>query len=104
VSSRPEPRPPPDAERVLGEHVFAGGRSKPFRELTADEVRERAAELKAATGWGPTARVAGVAMAWAELGRLMEHVEAATVGELRADAVAERAEKLWVVPPGGSLL
>jgi hypothetical protein len=97
-------RPPPDAERVLAEQVFAGGRSKQFRELTADEVRERAAELKAATGWGPTARVASVAMAWAELGRLMEHVEAPTVGDLRPDAVVERAEKLWVVPPGGSLL
>jgi hypothetical protein len=34
----------------------------------------------------------------------MEHVQVRTVGELRPDAVAERAEKLWVVPPGGSLL
>ena len=39
-------------------------------------------------------------MAWAELGRLMEHVDAATVGDLRHDAVVERAEKLWIVPPG----
>jgi hypothetical protein len=97
-------RPPPDPERVLAEHVFSGGRSKPFAELTIDEVRERAEELKAVTGWGPTARVGSVAMAWAELGRLMEHVDAATVGDLRHDAVVERAEKLWVIPPGGSLL
>ena len=97
-------RPPPDAEKVLAEHVFAGGRSKPFAELTVDEVQERAAELKAATGWGPTAKVGSVAMAWAELGRLMEHVNAATVGDLRHDAVVERAERLWIVPPGGSLL
>jgi hypothetical protein len=97
-------RPTPDAEKVLAEHVFAGGRSKPFAELTIDEVKARAAELKAATGWGPTARVGSVAMAWAELGRLMEHVQVETVGDLRPDAVAERAEKLWVVPPGGSLL
>jgi predicted DNA-binding transcriptional regulator YafY len=104
VSTRPTPRPPPDAERVLAERVFAGGRSKPFAELTADEVKARAEELRAVTGWGPTAKVASVAMAWAELARLMEHVEAGTVGDLRPDAVAERAEKLWVVPPGGSLL
>ena len=104
MSTRPTPRPPPDADRVLAERVFAGGRSKPFAELTVDEVKERAAELKAATGWGPTAKVGSVAMAWAELGRLMEHVEAATVGDLRPDAVVERAEKLWIVPPGGSLL
>ena len=97
-------RPLPDPARVLAERVFAGGRSKPFAELTADEVKERAAELKAATGWGPTAKVGSVAMAWAELGRLMEHVQAETVGDLRPDAVAERAEKLWIIPPGGSLL
>jgi predicted DNA-binding transcriptional regulator YafY len=89
---------------VLAEQVFAGGRSKPFAELTADEVKARAAELKAATGWGPTAKVASVAMAWAELARLMEQSNASTVGELEPDAVAARAEKLWVVPPGGSLL
>lgn len=97
-------RPPPDAKKVLAEHVFAGGCSKPFAELTIDEVKARAAELKAVTGWGPTARVGSVAMAWAELGRLMEHVQVETVGDLRPDAVVERAEKLWIVPPGGSLL
>jgi hypothetical protein len=104
VSTRPPPRPPPDAQRVLAEQVFAGGRSKPFAELTAGEVKARAAELKAATGWGPTARVASVAMAWSELSRLMEESNASTVGDLDPDAVAQRAEKLWVVPPGGSLL
>lgn len=104
MSTRPTPRPPPDAQRVLAEPVFAGGRSKPFAELTAEEVQARATELKAATGWGPTAKVASVAMAWSELARLMEQSKAATVAELEPDAVAQRAEKLWVVPPGGSLL
>ena len=94
----------PDAEKVLAEQVFAGGRSKPFAEMTADEVRSRAEELKAATGWGPTAKVAAVAMAWGELARLMHEAGARTVADLDRDAVAERAEKLWVVPPGGSLL
>ena len=89
---------------MLAEQVFAGGRSKPFAELTAEEVQARAAELKAATGWGPTAKVASVAMAWGELGRLMQQSNARTVGDLDPDAVAQRAEKLWVVPPGGSLL
>lgn len=51
-------RPTPDANRVLAERVFAGGRSKPFAEVTADEVKARAEELKAATGWGPTVKVA----------------------------------------------
>ena len=95
-------RPEPDV--VLAESVFAGGRSKPFREMTRDEVAARAAELKEATGWGPTARVAGVARAWGEFARLMEDAGAQTVADVDPDAVAERAEKLWVVPPGGSLL
>ena len=93
-----------DPDRVLAEPVFGGGRTKPFAEMTAGEVRERAAELKAATGWGPTARVASVALAWSELAKLMEQSGAGTVGDLDRDAVAQRAEKLWVVPPGGSLL
>ncbi|MEA2365619.1 MAG: hypothetical protein QOI32_1131, partial [Thermoleophilaceae bacterium] len=42
--------------------------------------------------------------AWVELARFMEEVGAATVADLDREAVAERAEKLWVVPPGGSLL
>lgn len=93
-----------DPQVVLAEPVFAGGRSKPFAELTTDEVRARADELKAATGWGPTAKVGSVARAWSELARLMEDAGAATVADLDPAAVAERAQKLWVVPPGGSLL
>ena len=97
-------RAKPDPETVLAEPVFAGGRSKPFAELTAEEVRSRADELRSATGWGPTARVASVARAWAALAKLMDERGAATVADLDRDAVAERAEQLWVVPPGGSLL
>ena len=67
-------------------------------------MRARAAELRSATGWGPTAKVAAVAHAWAELARLMDATHAGTVADLDPDAVAERAERLWVVPPGGSLL
>ena len=97
-------RAKPDPGTVLAEPVFAGGRSKPFAELTADEVRSRAEELKAATGWGPTAKVAGVALAWAAFARLMEEQGAATVADVDRQTLAEQAEKLWVVPPGGSLL
>ena len=93
-----------DPESILHERVYAGGRAKPFGELTAEEVKARADELRAATGWGPTARVAVVAMAWGELARLMDAEQARTVADLGAEAVSERAERLWVVPPGGSLL
>ena len=89
---------------VLDEKVFAGGRTKPFGEMTADEVKTRAAELKSTTGWGPTARVAAVATAWGELARLMDDAGARTVAELDLDDLDARAQRLWVVPPGGSLL
>ena len=94
----------PDPAAILAERVFAGGRSKPFAELTRAEVEERADELRSTVGWGPTARVAAVATAWRELARLMTERGAKTVAELDPEDVAARAEKLWVVPPGGSLL
>lgn len=81
---------------VLEERVYAGGRSKPFGEMTLDEVRARAQELRDTTGWGPTARVAPVARAWAELARVMEEAGASTVEALDAAVVDERAEALWV--------
>ena len=71
-----------DPESVLSERVYASGRAKPFGELTAEEVKARADELRAATGWGPTARVAAVAMAWGELARLMDGAQAQTVADL----------------------
>jgi hypothetical protein len=88
----------------LARPVFAGVGYKAFGEFTLADVEARAAELAAATGWGPTARVASVARAWAELGRVMKDAAAATVAELDQVASAEFARRLWVVPPGGSLL
>jgi hypothetical protein len=100
VSSRAKP----DPATVLAERVFAGGRSKPFGEVTVDDVQARAEELRGVTGWGPTAKVASVAMAWGELARLMHERGALTVADLDHGTLVEIAERLWVVPPGGSLL
>jgi hypothetical protein len=93
-----------NADAILAERVYAGGRSKPFGEVTLDEVQARAQELRAATGWGPTAKVASVAMAWGQLARVMEKHGASTVAELDRQIVLELAERLWVVMPGGSML
>jgi hypothetical protein len=87
----------------LSRPVSVDGAEKPFGELTLADVRARAAELRAAAGWGPTARVAPVARAWADLGRAMEAAGAAAVADLGGEAEA-MAGRLWVVPPGGSLL
>jgi hypothetical protein len=95
------------AEDPLARPVAApGGRdrgSKAFGAFTLADVRERAAELSSVVGFG-TARVAGIARGWSELARAMEAVDAATVAELKPERAAEFARKLWIVPPGGSLL
>jgi hypothetical protein len=84
--------------------VYADGAYKPFGAFTRAEVQARADELRAATGWGPTARVAGVARAWAELGRAMDAAGAERVSDLDDAAVEEYGRRGWVVPPGGSLI
>ena len=89
---------------VLERPVYAGDRYKPFGEFTLGEVRARASELRQATGWGPTARVGAVARAWSELAQTMAKAGAQTVGDLGLDVAGEFATRLWVVPPGGSLL
>jgi hypothetical protein len=88
----------------LAQPVYAVDSYKPFGEFSLADVRARASELAAATGWGPTARVGAVARGWSELARAMASAGAATVADLGADQAAAFAGKLWVVPPGGSLL
>jgi hypothetical protein len=88
----------------LAAPVWADGAYKPFGEFTLAEVRARADELSAAVGWGPTARVASVARGWSELARRMQAEAAVRVADLGAETGGEFARRLWVVPPGGSLL
>ena len=93
-----------DPQQVLATSVFCDGRDRPFGELTADQVAARAAELRQGAGLGHRSRVAAVAAAWDGLAARMRERGAETVAELDPQTVAERAEALWVVPPGGSLL
>ncbi len=93
-----------DVTAILAEKVFAGGETKPFGELTRAEVEARAQELRDASGWGPTARVGSVAREWGALGRLMAEQGVDLVGEVSSEEIVGRAQKLWIVPPGGSLL
>ncbi len=88
----------------LEQVVHVDGGPKPFGELTQADVAARARELEAAVGFGPTARVAPVARAWAELAGRMREAGAPTVAALGEAAAQELAPRLWVVPPGGSLL
>lgn len=85
---------------LLAQTVFIQGANRPFGELTLEQVRERADELRAATGWGPTARVAPVARAWRELSMAMEQAGAGRVDELDAQVLERLGAQLWVKLPG----
>ena len=87
-------------QAILGQLVFSGGANRPFGSLTADDARRHADELRAAVGWGPTARVAPVAQAWRELSLAMDGAGASTVAGLEPAVVAELAPRLWVTLPG----
>jgi hypothetical protein len=72
--SQADPRPQQTAKRaeIIEQTVFVRGTNRPFGALTVQDVRARADELKAAVGFGPTARVAPVARAWRELSLEMD--------------------------------
>jgi hypothetical protein len=92
------------ATEALRQSVFSGGSSKPFGDLTVAEVDGRADELAAGAGLGHASRVGGVAIAWRELARAMREAGVGRVRDLDDDVIAGLAERLWVLPPGGSLL
>lgn len=93
-------KPGPELEQILGQEVYMRGANRPFGELTRDDAASRADELRAAVGWGPTARVAPVAHAWRELVLAMDRAGASTVGELEPDLLGTLAPRLWVTLPG----
>jgi hypothetical protein len=81
----------------LEQPVYAERDYKPFGDFTLAEVQARAAELSSAAGWGPTARVGGVARGWSDLGQAMSAAGAARVRDLGAEPAADFARRLWVV-------
>jgi hypothetical protein len=85
---------------ILARSIYVDGANRPFGELTLEQVRGRADELRGVVGFGPTARVAPVARAWRELSMAMEQAGVVTVAQLEGPVVQELAPKLWV----GSLL
>jgi hypothetical protein len=92
--------PSSELEHVISQQVYIRGANRAFGELTLEDARARADELRAAIGWGPTARVAPVARAWRELTMAMERDQAGTVSELSAEVLLELAPRLWVTMPG----
>ncbi len=99
-----EPDPSVQLDTVLSTPIAIDGAQQAFGTLTREQVHARAAELKAAVGFGPTIRVAPVARAWRELEIALDRAGVGAVAELDAASILELAPKLWVLPPGGSLL
>ena len=89
-----------DLRAILAQQVYIRGANRPFGELTVEDARSRADELRAAVGWGPTARIAPVAQAWRELSIAMDKAGAATTSELEPDVLVALAPRLWVTLPG----
>jgi hypothetical protein len=91
---------PGELAAILDQQLYIGGANRRFGDVAIDDVRARADELRAATGFGPTARVAPVARAWRELLMTMERAGVGIVSELDGPTLVELAPKLWVVMPG----
>ena len=91
--------PRPDVSGVLARTVSIGGSDKPFGDVTVEDARAQAAELKSLAGWGPMAKVGSVARGWTELATTLAKREAATVADLEAGIVLRFAKELWVIPP-----
>lgn len=89
-----------ELQRIIDQQVFIRGANRPFGELTVDDARTRADELRAAVGWGPTARIAPVAQAWRELAMAMDSAGAATVADVGPEVLLGLAPRLWVTLPG----
>jgi len=104
VATRYAEAPRPDVSEALGRPVSISGAQKRFGDITYDDARTQAAELKALTGWGPMAKVGTVARAWTALAVSLEKHEAATVTELEPSEVAQMAEDLWIMPPARSMV
>jgi hypothetical protein len=79
------------------------GEYRPFGELGASDARSLAASMRGVTGGGLDAKVGPVRTGWLELAKRLDS-PGATVADLEPEEVASFAERLWVVPPGGTLL
>jgi Fe-Mn family superoxide dismutase len=104
VAERFADAPVPDVSDILTRPVSISGVERRFGELTLEDARTQAAELKALAGWGPTARVGTIARAWTDLAKTLEKRGARTVADLDPGTVASAAVELWIVPPTRSMV
>ena len=89
---------------MLARPVFAGDAERRFGELSVEEVEAGPPSFAARPGSATAAGSAPSRPPGASWRPLMRANDAATVADLDGGEVAARAEALWVLPPGGSLL
>jgi Fe-Mn family superoxide dismutase len=104
IAGRFADAPRPDVSAILVRTVSIAGVEKVFGELTLDDARTQAAELKALAGWGPMAKVGTIARSWTDLAVIIEKRGAETVADLEPSQVAQSAEDLWIIPPPRSMV
>jgi hypothetical protein len=91
------------ADDLLERRVYVNGEYRPFGELTASDARAQAAALRGVSGGGLDAKVGPVRAGWMELAELLDSPGTTVAGLDRQD-IERFAERLWVTPPGGTLL
>jgi Fe-Mn family superoxide dismutase len=104
VATRYDAVPREDVSDVLCRNVSIAGVERIFGELTIDDARTQASELKALQGWGPMAKVGSVARAWTELAQTLDQRGATTVADLDPTVVISAATDLWIIPPGRGMV
>jgi Fe-Mn family superoxide dismutase len=104
VQSRYDAVPRQDVSDVLIRNVSIAGVERIFGELTIDDARLQASELKALQGWGPMAKVGSIARAWTELAQTLDQRGATTVADLDPTVVISAATDLWIIPPGRGMV
>ena len=104
VEARYDAVPRQDVSDVLVRTVSIAGVERVFGEITIDDARTQAAELKALQGWGPMAKVGTIARAWTDLAQTLDQRGATTVADLDPTVVISAATDLWVIPPGRGMV
>ena len=91
-------------DELLRREVFVGDRYVPFGEIGITEARALAEQFRGLSGGGLEQNVAPVGLAWRELADLLEERSAASVAELGEAVTPKLAERLRIIPRGGSWL
>jgi Fe-Mn family superoxide dismutase len=104
VEQRFADAPVPDVSDILVRSVTVCNVERRFGEVTMEEARQHATELKSLAGWGPLAKVGAIARGWSDLSVNMQKRKAATVAELDPGIVEKAAVELWIVPPDRSMV